>query len=153
MGLHCYFHPCVTRMGRPIAQLILVAAKTNNKLIKTCWVSCKQSPNYIIRVKTFNRIWAEWRCSSVSALPCERLRFASWIRFREIIPASHCTMGGQNNWGSPALMKLWVAWEVLRWLVKCRGLVSWGFIAKYPEGLDSDRWIALRGGARIPRGL
>ena len=26
-------------------------------------------------------------------------------------------------------------------------------IAKDPEGLDSDRWIPLRGGARIPRGL
>ena len=27
------------------------------------------------------------------------------------------------------------------------------FIAKDPEGLDSDRWIPLRGGARIQRGL
>ena len=27
------------------------------------------------------------------------------------------------------------------------------YIAKNPEGLDSDRWIPLRGGARIPRGL
>ena len=26
------------------------------------------------------------------------------------------------------------------------------YIAKDPEGLDSDRWIPLRGGARIPRG-
>ena len=28
-----------------------------------------------------------------------------------------------------------------------------GIKAKDPEGLDSDRWIPLRGGARIPRGL
>ena len=28
-------------------------------------------------------------------------------------------------------MKLWVAWEVLRWLVTCRGLVSRGFHPKY----------------------
>ena len=27
------------------------------------------------------------------------------------------------------------------------------YIAKDPEGLDSDRWIPMRGGARIPRGL
>ena len=27
------------------------------------------------------------------------------------------------------------------------------FIAKDPEGLDSDRWIPLRGGARIPSGI
>ena len=31
--------------------------------------------------------------------------------------------------------------------------VASDFIAKDPEGLDSDRWIPLRGGARIPRGL
>ena len=33
-------------------------------------------------------------------------------------------------------------------------VIKWKhFIAKYPEGLDSDRWIPLRGGAKIPRGL
>ena len=35
---------------------------------------------------------------------------------------------------------------------KC-DMCKWDFIAKDPEGLDSDRWIPLRGGARIPRGL
>ena len=45
-------------------------------------------------------------------------------------------------------------------LQKRRHLVSWkikpvtsDFIAKDPEGLDSDRWIRWRGGVRIPQGL
>ena len=44
-----------------------------------------------------------------------------------------CTMQGQNNWGnwgSPYVMKLWVAWEVLRWLMKFRELCSGGFHPK-----------------------
>ena len=32
-----------------------------------------------------------------------------------------------GNWGSPGVMKLWVAWEVLRWLMKFRELCSGGF--------------------------
>ena len=42
-------------------------------------------------------------------------------------------MQGQNNWGnlgSPGVMKLWVAWEVLRWLMKFRELCSRGFHPK-----------------------
>ena len=35
-------------------------------------------------------------------------------------------------------------------LMICR---NGSYIAKDPEGLDSDRWIPLRGGARIPLGL
>ena len=76
---------------------------------------------------------AEWRSGSVSALPCERPGFASRIRLREIIPANNCTMQGQNNWGnwgSPGVMKLWVAWEVLRWLMKFRELCNGGFHPK-----------------------
>ena len=76
---------------------------------------------------------AEWRSGSVSALPCERPGFASRTRLREIIPANNCTMQGQNNWGnwgSPGVMKLWVAWEVLRWLMKFRELCSGGFHPK-----------------------
>ena len=34
------------------------------------------------------------------------------------------------NWGSPGVMKLWVAWEVLRWLMKFRELCSGGFHPK-----------------------
>ena len=66
---------------------------------------------------------AEWRSDSVSALPCERPGFAYRTRLREIIPANNCAMQEQNNWGnwgSPGVMKLWVAWEVLRWLIKFR---------------------------------
>ena len=76
---------------------------------------------------------AEWRSGSVSALPCERPGFVSRTRLREIIPANNCTMQGQNNWGnwgSPGVMKLWVAWEVLRWLMKFRELCSGGFHPK-----------------------
>ena len=76
---------------------------------------------------------AEWRSGSVSALPCERPGFASRTRLREIIPANNCTMQGQNNWGnwgSPGVMKLWVAWEVLRWLMKFLELRSGGFHPK-----------------------
>ena len=76
---------------------------------------------------------AEWRSGSVSALPCERPGFASRTRLREIIPANNCTMQGQNNWGnwgSSGVMKLWVAWEVLRWLMKFRELCSGGFHPK-----------------------
>ena len=76
---------------------------------------------------------AEWLSGSVPALPCERLGFVPRIRLREIIPASNCAMRGQNNWGnwgSPSVMKLWVAWEVFRWLVECQGLVSGGFHLK-----------------------
>ena len=76
---------------------------------------------------------AEWRSGSVSALPCERPGFASRTRLREIIPANNCTMQGQNNWGNwgfPGVMKLWVAWEVLRWLMKFRELCSGGFHPK-----------------------
>ena len=80
-------------------------------------------------------IWklAEWRSGSVSALPCERPGFASRTRLREIIPANNCTMQGLNNWGnwgSPGVMKLWVAWEVLLWLMKFRELCSGGFHPK-----------------------
>ena len=87
---------------------------------------------------TFNDSWtrsylAEWRSGSVSALPCERPGFASRTRLREIIPANNCTMQGQNNWGNwgyPGVMKLWVAWEVLHWLMKFRELCSGGFHPK-----------------------
>ena len=76
---------------------------------------------------------AEWRSGSVSALPCERPGFGPRTRLREIIPANNCTMQGQNNWGnwgSPGVMKLWVAWEVLRWLMKLRELCSGDFHPK-----------------------
>ena len=55
---------------------------------------------------------------------------SDYIRLREIIPVSNSTMRGQNNWGnwgSLGVVKLLVAWEMLRWLVKCRGLVNGGF--------------------------
>ena len=70
---------------------------------------------------------AEWHSGSVSALPCERLGFGPHTGLREIILANNCNMQGQNNWGnwgSPGVMKLWVAWEVLRWLMKFRELCS-----------------------------
>ena len=76
---------------------------------------------------------AEWRSGSVSALLCERPGFGPRTRPREIIPANNCTMQGQNNWGnwgSPGEMKLWVAREVLRWLMKFRELCSGGFHPK-----------------------
>ena len=76
---------------------------------------------------------AEWRSGIVSALPCERPGFAPRTRLREIIPANNCTMQGQNHWGSrgsSGVMKLWVAWEVLRWLLKFRELCSGGFHPK-----------------------
>ena len=85
------------------------------------------------KIWTVPRMLAEWRSGSVSALPCERPGFASRTRLREIIPANNCTMQGQNNWGnwgSPGVMKLWVAWEVLRWLMKFRELCSGGFHPK-----------------------
>ena len=76
---------------------------------------------------------AEWRSGSVSVLSCERPGFASRTRLREIIPANNCTMPEQNNWGnwgSPGVMKLSVAWEVPRWLMKFRELCSRGFHPK-----------------------
>ena len=59
-------------------------------------------------------------------LSCEWLGFTSQICLREKILANNCIMWGLGNWGnpgSPGVLKLWVAWEVLRWLVKCRELV------------------------------
>ena len=76
---------------------------------------------------------AEWRSGIVSALPCERPGFVPRIRLREIIPANNCTMQGQNNWGnwgSPVVMKLWGACDVLRWLMNFRELCSGGFHPK-----------------------
>ena len=58
----------------------------------------------------------------------------SRICLRETIPTSNCTMRGQNiwgNWGSPGVMKLSAAWEVLRWLVEYRGLIRGGFHPKW----------------------
>ena len=84
-------------------------------------------------VRSLGTLLAEWRSGSVSALPCERPGFVSRTRLREIIPANNCTMQEQNNWGnwvSPGVMKLWVAWEVLRWLMKFRELCSGGFHPK-----------------------
>ena len=86
----------------------------------------------IIIITTVSML-AEWRSGSVSALPCERPGFASRTCLMEIIPANNCTMQGQNNWGNwgfPGVMKLWVAWEVLRWLMKFRELCSGGFHPK-----------------------
>ena len=74
-----------------------------------------------------------WLDRFMSALPCERPGFASRTRLREIFPANNCTMQGQNNWGnwgSPGVMKLWVAWEVLRWLMKFQELCCGGFHPK-----------------------
>ena len=76
---------------------------------------------------------AEWRSGSVSALPCWRPGFGPRTRLRKIFAANNCTMQGQNNWGnwgSPGVMKLRVAWEVLRWLMKFRELCSGGFHPK-----------------------
>ena len=87
----------------------------------------------LLWVESTNTLLAEWRSGSVPALPCERPGFAPRTRLREIIPANNCTMQGQNNWGnwgSPGVMKLWVAWEVLRWLMKFRELCSGGFHPK-----------------------
>ena len=75
------------------------------------------------------------------AVVCQRCRTSDLgsvpglarTRPREIIPANNCTMQGQNNcgnWGSPGVMKLWVAWEVLRWLMKFPELCSGGFHPK-----------------------
>ena len=73
------------------------------------------------------------------AVACQRCRASdpgslpARTRLREIIPANNCTMQEQNNWGnwgSPGVMKLWVAWEVLRWLMKFRELRSGGFHPK-----------------------
>ena len=78
----------------------------------------------------------EWKKRKVAI---ENLDYGLWISGmvtvsqREIIPANNCTMQGQNNWGnwgSPGVMKLWVAWEVLRWLMKFRELCSGGFHPK-----------------------
>ena len=88
---------------------------------------------------------AEWRSGSVSALPGERPGFASRTRLRGIIPANNCTMQEQNNWGnwgSPGVMKLWVAWEVLRWLTKFQESCSGGFHPKLvtPPYHGSSMW-------------
>ena len=85
-------------------------------------------PNYCRSTRSYI-----WRSGSVSALPCERPGFGPRTCLREIILANNCTMQGQNNWGnwgSPGVMKLWVAWEVLRWLMKFRELCSRGFHPK-----------------------
>ena len=98
---------------------------------KECPYALKDSC-ILIRPKVNYRL-AEWRSGSVTALPCERPGFASRTRLREIIPANNCTMQGQNNWGnlgSSGVMKLWVAWEVLRWLMKFRELCNGGFHPK-----------------------
>ena len=80
-----------------------------------------------------NNKLAEWRSGSESALPCERPGFGPHTCLREIILTNNCTMQGQNNWGkwgSPGVMKLWVAWEVLQWLMKFWELCSGGFHLK-----------------------
>ena len=56
-----------------------------------------------------------------------------------------------------------VEWQIngiVKWHYKTTNCWGWvdvmssgSSIAKDPSGLDSDRWIPLRGGARIPRGL
>ena len=102
----------------------------NKSLFNTCFRIFSIMPQPVSSVPI---TLAEWRSGSVSALPCERPGFASRTRLREIIPANNCTMQGQNNWGnwgSPGVMKLWVAWEVLRWLMKFRELCSGGFHPK-----------------------
>ena len=91
------------------------------------WIKMKKNWTYL------QNELAEWRSGSVSALPCERPGFTSRTRLREIIPANNCTMQEQNNWGhwgSPVVMKLWVVWEVLRWLMKFRELCSGSFHPK-----------------------
>ena len=108
--------------------------------VPCCAVSCSFAHLLLMGSPMSQIMWAcetvklaEWRSGSVSALPCERPGFASRTRLREIIPANNCTMQGQNNWGnwgSPGVMKLWVAWEVLRWLMKFRELCSGGFHPK-----------------------
>ena len=88
---------------------------------------------FLLRVVAKHEKLTECRSGSVSALPRERPGFGPRSRLREIIPANNCTMQGQNNWGnwgSLGVMKLWVAWEVLRWLMKFRELCSGGFHPK-----------------------
>ena len=81
--------------------------------------------------------WDGWGLvgwSGYAALLCELPGFGPRTRLREIILANNCTMQGQNNWGnwgSPGVMKLWVAWEMLRWLMKFRELCSGGFIRSW----------------------
>ena len=75
-------------------------------------VSSQLTLTYHLRISSYMM----WHSSSVSVLTYERPRFGPRTRHREIIPANNCTMQGQNNWGnwgSPGVMKLWVAWEVL----------------------------------------
>ena len=115
----CYL-PCTSRTR--------CTHQCHNMWLCSTWKAC--STQYYI---TILQKLAEWRSGSVSALPWERPGFASRTRLREIIPAINCTMQGQNNcgnWGSPGEMKLWVAWEVLRWLMKFRELCSGGFHPK-----------------------
>ena len=100
---------------------------------KKCWLKWHllAAGMQTIKIKSQKWVLAEWRSGSVSALPCERPGFASRTRLREIIPADNCTMQEQNNWGdSPGVMKLWVAWEVLRWQMKHREFCSGGFHPK-----------------------
>ena len=92
-----------------------------------CWIKWLTS-NIRHNRNNFHLMW-----ESTIATIIERPGFASRSRLREIIPANNCTMQGQNNWGnwgSPGVMKLWVAWEVLRWLMKFRELCSGGFHPK-----------------------
>ena len=63
-----------------------------------------------------------------------------------------CGGGGWGWVGGGARGRMWAMGRtglVPKW-DRARGA---GFIVKDPSGLDSDRWIPLRGGARIPRGL
>ena len=56
-----------------------------------------------------------------------------WNDAQNLMLLRRGTMQGQNNWGNwgfPGVMKLWVAWEVLRWLIKFRELRSGGFHPK-----------------------
>ena len=104
-----------------------------NAITCGCVAHERLAAHNIASIITILQKLAEWRSGSVSALPWERPGFASRTRLREIIPAINCTMQGQNNcgkWGSPGEMKLWVAWEVLRWLMKFRELCSGGFHPK-----------------------
>ena len=90
-------------------------------------------PREVLNIPHNHSLLAEWRGGSVSALPCWRPGFVPRTRLREIIPANNCTVHGQNNWGnwgSPGVMKLWLAWEVLCWLMKFRELCSGGFHPK-----------------------
>ena len=70
-------------------------------------------------------------------------------------------MQGQNNWrnwGSPDVMKLWVAWEVLRWLMKFRELCSGGFIRswlRHPTTVSSmwtlPQIVKIQNGTKVQR--